>query len=215
MPKCGNCKQSHPSVADIRACYEHDGKPTINNTGAPPPTRGEPNWPASEKQIAYALGLQEDKELPESHVVKTSDDLRAMERDEVSAQISLLRSYPWKDRRASDNQPKEYVMPEGRYAINHDGQWRFYEVTRSERPRWKGYTFIKQLVGAPGSWNKVDLKSPHRRYAVLDLIEPNYKRAMLDFGLQSGVCGRCGSPLSDPQSIADGIGPKCKSKMGW
>lgn len=26
--KCGNCKNDHPSVADVRACYEHAGKPT-------------------------------------------------------------------------------------------------------------------------------------------------------------------------------------------
>lgn len=29
-----------------------------------------------------------------------------------------------------------------------------------------------------------------------------------------GQCGRCGRPLSDPDSIARGIGPECIKKMG-
>lgn len=214
MPKCGNCKADHPSVADIRACYEHAGKPTINTTTLPPP--GAPAWPPSDKQLDYLMAMQDEKELPENHEPHERAYWAGKEKDEVSAQISLLLTYPWKGRRASDNQKREYTMPEGRYALQDDDNvWRFYEVSRSDKPRWKGYTFIKMLVGAPGAYNKVDLKSQSRRYAVLDIIEGNAKQAMVDYGLQSGVCGRCASPLSDPQSLERGLGPKCATMSGW
>ncbi len=35
------------------------------------------------------------------------------------------------------------------------------------------------------------------------------------YGLKSGECSCCGRPLSDPKSIAAGIGPVCAKKWGW
>lgn len=210
MPRCGNCKENHDTVLEIRECYGNVANPPTTTAG-----KEGPMWPPSEKQLDYLMGLQEGKELPENHVTHERSYWAGKERDEISAQINLLKSYPWKKREASDTM-REYTMPEGRYAINPGatGTWRFYEVTRSDKPRWKGYTFIKQLVGAPGSYNKVDMGWTARQSA-LRIIEANPKQAMLDYGLQSGVCGRCHSPLTDPDSLARGIGPKCAAKTGW
>lgn len=35
------------------------------------------------------------------------------------------------------------------------------------------------------------------------------------FGQQFGVCGICGRTLTDPPSVARGIGPVCVKRLGW
>lgn len=201
--RCGNCKGSHNSVADVKACYDMKtaGEKVVEET----------MWPPSEKQVQYVLGLQVERNLPDGYIAHTDDELRRMDRDRVSDIIVFLRELSRKEGKSGGN----YSMPAGRYAIEDDDNvWHFYEVNKPTEGRWEGYTFIKMLVGAPGDYQKVDM-NPQRRHHVLSIIEANQKQAMLDYGLQSGVCGRCHSPLTDPQSLARGIGPKCATMSGW
>ncbi len=212
MPKCGNCHQSHATVADIKACY---AGVAVQDDGSK-----EPYWPASDKQVRYALGLQEERNLPEDYKVKSDADFHAMERDEVSAVINLLKTFTRKDGAATER--KQWTMPEGRYALRiarggpqeNDHVWCFYQVDKPTEGRWTGYTFIKRLIGSPGTYRKENM-APAERNKVLDLIENDPNKAMTDYGLQSGVCGKCGSPLTNPESLARGIGPICLGKMGW
>jgi hypothetical protein len=39
--------------------------------------------------------------------------------------------------------------------------------------------------------------------------------AVVAFGKQFGKCSICNRPLSDPESVAAGVGPICRSKFGW
>lgn len=199
------------------------------------PFTREPQWPASDKQIKYVLALQDERQLPEDYNVKYDADLRMMERDEVSGLINLLKTFA--RREGSAQKRKEWTMPAGRYALYKPGaddmpgaysyvdrqdlvkpdygRWMFYEVQKPTDGRWKGYTFIKRLQGAPGAYQKINLTDAKHRDGLLERIEADPKQAMLDYGLQSGVCGRCSSPLTDPESLARGIGPKCAQKSGW
>jgi hypothetical protein len=175
-----------------------------------------PMWPASQKQIEYVLNLQADRMLPDDYKVKDVIDLERMERDEVSSLINLLKTFT---RRDSGSHIKPFKMPAGRYALQGSSaesasEWRFYEVTKPTEGRWSGYTFIKRLIGAPGAYRKIDI-AMHERMKLLDRIEADPKQAMVDYGLQSGVCGKCHSPLSDPVSLERGIGPICFGKLGW
>jgi hypothetical protein len=145
--RCANCKGDHNTVADVRACHEHDGK---TPAGAVVNTKNDgPMWPPSLKQVAYVLGLQDERQLPESYVVKSQEDVLGMEKDAVSGIINLLKTFARKTGPA--NATTQWTMPEGRYAIHRgDRGWYFYEVSKPEEGRWKGYTFIKRLIGAPG-----------------------------------------------------------------
>lgn len=195
--RCGKCKGDHPAVEDVRTCYGMDD-----------PT---PVWPASEAQINYVLGLQDERLLPEDYKVKTTYDLQVMERDEVSGIINLLKTFR---RKESGTARKQWTMPAGRYALrDDDGEWWFFEVTKGKE-RWKGYTFIKRLVGAPGDYRKVEVPRILRD-SMLRRIEADPEQAMTDYGLRSGVCGKCHSPLTNPESLARGIGPICLGKLGW
>ena len=183
----------------------------FNDDGLNPVNDG-PKWPASPKQMEYVLGLQRERRLPEYWVEYTRESLALLERDEVSGLITQLKAFTRKD--SSKDQP-EWTMPPGRYAIlsDEDG-WFFYQVDKPTEGRWKGYTFIVRLIGAPGDYRKVKM-SPEGRRIALRLIEADPQKAMVDYGLHSGVCGVCSSPLSDPESLARGIGPICATKSGW
>lgn len=201
--RCGNCKENHSTVDEVRSCYG-GGVVAVKE-------RPKPQWPASDKQVAYVIGLQDEREKPEQWTDYSEDDLHGMDKDEVSGLIVMLKSFPRKAGNRAFNEAPD--VPAGRYALLEDGRWYFYEA-QDGKGRWEGYKFLKLLIGSPGAYQKVPVKRAHRD-KVWSLIEHDPDVAMTDYGLQSGVCGRCGSPLTDPQSLARGIGPKCLSKLGW
>lgn len=210
MVKCGNCKQHHEAAADVRACFEHANDKFIDDGGMTKVSDG-PMWPPSEAQIGYVAVLQGERNLPDDYKVKEPYELMGMERDAVSGLIQLLKSFSRKE----GSTGKAYTMPEGRYALqDNDGVWSFFQVDKPTTGRWAGYTFIKRLIGAPGQYRKEPLQATVR-YTILDRIEADPKQAMTDYGLHSGVCGMCSSPLSDPDSLARGLGPICAGKSGW
>jgi Family of unknown function (DUF6011) len=92
-------------------------------------------------------------------------------------------------------------VPDGRYAIRHeDGVVRFYKVNTPEDGKWKGRTFVE--VQASDEFHPV--RNHEQRGKILLVIKADPQTAR--------VCGRT---LTDEQSRADGIGPVCKTKMGW
>lgn len=205
--RCYNCKDRHATVAEVRAC--HDGTAQTDRN-----PKHEPMWPASDKQINYVMLLQEDRRLPDDYKVRDRADLKAMDRDEVSSLIVMLKSFPWASK---DSPVRKWTMPAGRYAIwsNAADEWWFFQVDQPTEGRWRGYTFIKRLIGAPGDYRKVPMGATQRN-AWLDNIERDPKTAMLNYGKHSGVCGRCSSPLTDATSLKLGMGPVCRSKStGW
>ena len=204
MINCGNCNEYHETIADVRKCH-----------GADEPTP----WPASDKQIAYVLGLQAERDLPDEYVVRDEAALRKMDRAEVSSMINELKVLPYKSPKGKSEAPdrtKAQAIPPGHYALQNPetGVWQFFEVTQGKPPRWAGYTFIQRLIGAPGDWSKQAIP-PHTRNGLLAHIAEDPAKSASDYGKQSGRCGLCRSPLSDPESIARGIGPVCAKKHGW
>lgn len=208
MPKCGNCKHDHATVSDIKACYSGESVAVVVKERVPSP------WPASEAQIAYIVGLQVERELPDEYDVMPETDIAKLDKDEASRKIQELKRLPYKHPRGESSKAPTVDVPPGRYALRGDDNvWRFFEV-QDGKGRWDGYKFTKQLIGAPGAYRKESMQAS-RRIQIMNAISENVKQAMIDYGLHSGVCGRCSSPLSDPDSLARGIGPVCAGKMGW
>lgn len=210
--RCGMCKRNDEGVDinHVKGCTGvNRGSVTVVDD-----RRGEPQWPASDAQIKYVLGLQAERNLPDWWPIRDEAALRSMERDEVSADINQLKTFT---KRANAREVTVPEVPAGRYALKSAGvggdMWRFYQVDDG-KGRWKGYKFIKRLIGAPGDYQKNPVPASDRA-RVFKEIEVDPKQAMLDYGLQSGTCGACSSPLSDPESLRLGIGPKCRAKRGW
>ncbi len=244
MPTCGKCKRPNVSSTSIRACYNGEPAPhalaeepavlfvqpkvatqadeealaavrLAQLTKAVPQgeTDDSPLWPASEAQIAYVLDiLQPERRLPADYKVKTREDLAKMEKDEVSSTITMLKAFPRKD--GKQDSQRDYGMPEGKYALEVNGEVWFFQVDKPTKGRWAGYTFIKRLVGAPGSYRKLPM-TPHERNKYLAKIDADPKAAAILFGQKAGRCFRCMSPLTDPDSLARSMGPICAGKVGW
>ncbi len=107
---------------------------------------------------------------------------------------------------------KREMVPAGRYAIKDaGGAFRFYRVDRPTEGRWKGYVFVK----AQGGDETYPILNPDRRKEILAEIAIDPKTASVAYGRELGVCGVCGRTLTDPDSIAAGIGPICAEKKGW
>ncbi len=107
----------------------------------------------------------------------------------------------------------EYV-PDSQYALKGtDGEWIFYQVKRGRTGKWKGFVFVDRLVGHPGDWAKSPVKGASKT-GVLQGIAVDPKAAAQAFSREHGVCACCGSPLSDPFSIANGLGHICEKRFG-
>lgn len=104
------------------------------------------------------------------------------------------------------------TVPESKYAL-YDGQGKiiFYEV-KTGKGRWSHMQFVDRLVGHPGDWMRYPVKGKAKADVLLDL-DMNPKAAAVRFGKHFTICACCGAPLSDPDSIAAGVGPVCATRF--
>lgn len=101
----------------------------------------------------------------------------------------------------------------GRYAIRNtaDTGWLFYVVDKPTQGRWTGFTFVKRQA----SDDLLDIGIAHQISAVKEILEMGARESAITYGREIGACSMCGRTLTDPESIAAGIGPVCAEKAGW
>lgn len=111
-----------------------------------------------------------------------------------------------------DFKPMALTVPDSKYAIEEvSGAITFYEV-RTGTKKWSHMQFVDRLVGAPGDWQKYPVKGEAKR-RVMETIDTDPKAAAIAFSKHFTVCAVCGSPLSDPESMAAGLGPICAKRF--
>lgn len=214
--KCGTCGKKHDTIAEYRDCAgvaeEAAEAQDVMNRLEGSPTHSNP---PSDRQVAYVADLLLIHEWPDE---VSEEDLRAMERSQVSSLISAILRRPLK-RQVPEGQPADGKsprpqsfpgIPAGRYAIIADGKVKFYRVDKPTEGRWAGRTFVK--VQASDDLHPV---KDGAKVAVLAEIAKDPKAAMLRYGHEIGACGLCGRTLTDEESRGLGIGPVCRNKMGW
>jgi hypothetical protein len=87
----------------------------------------------------------------------------------------------------------------------------FFEVEKSKPVNGKpSRTYIKQLIGAPGQWNRETLRLHHQYFAYLH-IAADLAAAGALFAEKAECCRRCGSPLTNKASRDRGYGSGCWS----
>ncbi len=101
--------------------------------------------------------------------------------------------------------PSPIEVADGRYAVEEDGVLKFFKVKNGRRP---GFVFLD--IQASDDWFPIRVAT--RRVAILATIAQDPKAAMIRYGHELGVCGRCGRTLTDEASRAAGIGPVCIDK---
>ena len=110
------------------------------------------------------------------------------------------------------------TIPAGRYAIDDEtGKLHFYKIDRPSEGRWRGYTFVNEIVGGgfAGASVRYPVRDKARRERILREIATDVEGAMTRYGKELGVCGHCGRELTDEDSRARGIGPVCAGNLGW
>jgi hypothetical protein len=218
--KCGSCHGTHDTIDEYRICSGLMSDPAAvpasdaeRAAAALDALMGTPHVDKpSNEQITYVLDLLAKHDWPDE--IREAE-LRNMERRQVSRLIKDLQLRPlregWLEKALAEG------IPEGRYALKKAGEdgWSFWEIDRPTRGKWAGFTFVKMLIGAPGDY-RVERVSKAVAQSVMDRIEEvTPARASMDFGQQSETCGICHSPLTNSESITAGIGPVCRSRMGW
>lgn len=103
----------------------------------------------------------------------------------------------------------ENVEP-GRYAVcvGGDGsKLHFFQIDKPTEGKWAGWVFIKEQAGD----ETFNVRGP-RALEVVETIALDPHAALIRYGREIGVCGRCGRTLTDEDSRAAGIGPVCAAK---
>lgn len=155
---------------------------------------------ASEKSVEFMVSLW----LERSNKA-TAEQVRAwgsqQDQATVSAKIDWLKTQP----RLWSKVEKTPEVPAGRYAITgENGQTVFLKVSVSKN----GRTFVAIQAGSDyhtTAW-------PVAKALLAKIAEAGLDAAMIRYGRELGVCGRCGRELTDEESRAAGIGPVCRAK---
>jgi len=127
-------------------------------------------------------------------------------------------------RKAGRPQGKLDEVPEGRYAADVGGHWRFFKVDRPTEGRWAGYVFMKEGTGGDFDdlvWHKMG--RDRREAAAAAILAAGLQASMKEFGKRMEHCGHCGRSLTNDHtpgpdgltSIQRGIGPVCAGKKRW
>lgn len=109
-------------------------------------------------------------------------------------------------------------IPAGRYAIvGKDGSTvRMYRVSYGTAGKWKGFRFIVRLRADGGHTFQEDrIADAAHRAAIFAYLTAHTEECAARYGHLTNHCGMCNRVLSDPESIARGIGPICAGKAGW
>lgn len=187
MPRCGNCKGHHETFAGVRACY---------------------GMHATQKQLDFLKGLRAERGLEEAQ--PSADWTKKAASEEIHRLLKTPKSVAPAQVKASTERSGD--IPEGYYATKSasgHNDLDFWKVDKPTEGRWKGYTFVKRVIGGRASVNV----RKHEKTEVLRAIrEAGPEQAMQLFGQTLGKCGKCGRHLTDEQSRALGIGPVCRSR---
>lgn len=169
---------------------------------------------ATAKQISFLGDLLTRKETSHLQNPPTEEDIYFLSAREASEWIDALLKSPPKGGFAPSRDAEFLpLVPAGRYAITgEDGTTDFYKVDHG-KGNWEGRIFVSLLLGSPGGFRdeRIGAKA---RWTVLDtIVTDGPEECARRFGRELGICAMCGSPLTNPESIALGIGPECRKKF--
>lgn len=179
--------------------------------------------PPTAAQLSYLRNLVAQKQMPAE--VRLGAELAMSRLDFTRAQASqLIDRFARLQDRPREAQPVAshlVGLPHSKYALSTEelghqhaaslagrNDMAFFEVKE-----YRGTVYMRQLFGAPGSFNKSRLSSADER-AVALLIQVDPLRAAQRFAVHYSCCARCGAELTDQTSRELGLGPTCRAQFG-
>lgn len=237
MPTCGNCKEPHPTVADVRACYGQGTLPTIPNQATTSEAAASGDL-ATERQVAYLSKLAEERE------VTLEFDPRGLTKRAASAWIDRLLGMSPKAvalQHTPGLKPVRDVVvtstvPDGTYTVGFaGGERRTLQLRQATfaRDLPEGSQVVEYLAGPDNESDYVgfafvvngSLRVWSRFRSGHDLVVKAAKALLaaddgkreeygLAYALESGRCRRCHRKLTVPASICRGYGQRCAELVG-
>jgi len=187
MIKCGHCHEHHDNIDAVMVCASNHG------------FRSAPRKPVSVEDVQAELSKPgplwgwNDK----VRAVKPTEQRREVAQRDLLDQINKIGA----------------TIPVGRYAIRNQtgpNNLGFYVIERPEHGRYAGKTFVKQQLS-----DELDRVPRARQLAVLTAIAADIRGAAIRYGHEIGRCAICNRTLTNEESRAAGIGPKCAKANGW
>lgn len=109
------------------------------------------------------------------------------------------------------------TVPSGWYvAPGTDGP--FLRVDNVTEGKWAGWVFVKDGARYSVEETRFGACRPRQPYVgrhaeELRAVVEDPQAAAARYGVLTGVCGRCGRALEDPESVRAGLGPTCRKAM--
>lgn len=163
--------------------------------------------PATENQLGFLNNLRRERGL----AIETWREFSArnLSTRDASREIDALKATP---RAANVDRAIRgglfHDLPKSKYAIIEDGVRTFWEIKE-----FRGTTYLRLLVGAPGDFRRVRVEFPRTTRVVAE-IRRDPHAAALAFAQHYTCCAVCGADLSDETSVALGLGPICRQRFG-
>lgn len=167
--------------------------------------------PATDRQVGYIISLIDTREAPEAGYPWGSDfeGYRAehgLDMPTASRLIDYLKGRPVKA-----SAPKAPVqLTAGVYRASATGEGQPGQLYKVYPARGHGNMLAKLIVVEDGAVY-FEYAGAARRF-----VQPDGKLSLEEakaFGASTGYCCNCGAELTDPDSIAAGIGPICAGKF--
>jgi hypothetical protein len=176
--------------------------------------------PATDRQVAFLKSLLAEKDLTKLEGADKLDPT-TLSKKGASMWIDALLKQPRQQVQrqaapAADARPEYEGLRSGYYAV--DGKR--YKLDVVESGKWGGWIFLKtgseyhdqNRMGAARPGQAFKGNGPRGDEVFEAILADPYAR-MVEYGQITGSCGACGRTLEDPESVALGIGPVCRSKF--
>lgn len=183
-------------------------------------------FPASLRQLNYLRNLIAQKVM-DPEVAKVASE--AIERPDftgtmASAMLDRFTKLPDRPKDARPVPPakahlvglphSKYALPAGDLVANGAGELAGHnDLGFFEIKEYRGTVYMRQLFGAPGSFNRERISADNER-AVAALIRTAPLVAAQRFAAHYTCCAKCGAELTVKESRDLGLGPTCRGQFG-
>lgn len=228
--KCGRCRGYHPSVADVRTCYNGGDAVTQKSTVSAKDRLSEPQVGMVNK-LMRKLSLVWAGETPVEELARWGtgrvliDQLKAAEEAKAHGQAwdlptgTKVNPHPPADSGERYSRTPMPEVPEGLYAtpsLTGNNDLDFWRVKPGRNP---GIVFVNRVIGGHQDTEiPYDSKAKIKTERVAKATQRTALEAIVKFGIEKSnelagmelkFCRRCGIHLTDEVSRALGIGPVC------
>lgn len=182
---------------------------------------------ATERQVAFINSLASERVVPEGLAETLKLGVHFLTRAGASQAIETLLAQPRASLVAFEDSPERAearelleALPKSKYAVpafHLEGALSDYKLEGDllflEIREYRGVRYLRRLTGSVGDFTRSRL-TVRDALAVLRVLSGGAREYIRLFGEHFTCCGKCGAPLTDPESRSRFLGPDCARQLG-